>query len=72
MFQSYCGTPTLASPNAKNFELEAYRERFQAGDAVWTYANTLWLVDTPPLGPRALGWSSPPGLRYAQVPYSAA
>ena len=57
VYPNLIGHVDIWGPNAKNFETQAYSERAAAGDKVWTYSNALWLIDTPPLGCRALGWA---------------
>jgi len=57
VYPDLIGRVDIWGPNVKAFESNTYAERRAAGDAVWTYSNSLWLIDTPPLGARALGWA---------------
>jgi hypothetical protein len=57
VYPDLIGRVDIWGPNVKAFESDIYTKRTAAGDKVWTYSNTLWLIDTPPLGSRALGWA---------------
>jgi hypothetical protein len=57
VFNDQVGRVNIWGPNEKGFNIPLYAGRAAAGDRVWSYANSLWLIDTPPLTSRALGWA---------------